>query len=519
MENSFGFLSLIPAILVIILALKTKKTLFSLLVGGYIGSVIISHWNPLVALPNMVSDFVIPAISDSWNAGTLILVTVAGGFVYLIKSSGAAKALGNSAAKHIKTRKGAQTATFLAAFAFVYTEPNFTLGVIMRPITEHLGVSRVKLAYLCDALASTIASLSPICSYGPYITGLIATQLAALALDGNPWPIYIKYLPMNFYAILSILTVLFVIRTGLDVGPMYVAEQRAIRTGKLIGSNDHPIVSENPEDFKIPENAKLSLRNFVIPLATLFITLFSIIFWTGDIVANGFVQSFLNAKITLAITCGLLTGAIAVAIMAKISNVFTLSEAFDKWVKGIVDMMEVNMILILAWTLSNVLNTMGLKAYIASIITNTGFPPALVPAIIFLFGAFISFATGSSWGTWAILIPIAFPVAHQFGLPLELSVAAVISGGLFGDHCSPLSDTTILASTASACDHIEHVRTQLPYGLTTGISAFIGFIVAGLTKIGWLGLVVALACNIVGLVILNKIAQKQIEKDPEFVQG
>lgn len=516
--EDYGVLSLLPALIVVIFALKTKKTLLALLIGSFIGVIILNGGNPLTSFPNTITNYVIPAIANSWNAGTLVLVSVAGGFVYLIKTSGAAKALGDWITKYIKTRKGAQTATFCAAFAFIYTEPNFTLGVIMRPITEKLGVARVKLAYLCDGLACTIASLSPICSYGPYIAGLITTQLLLISADGNPWPTYFRYIPYNFYAILSIITVFIVVRTGLDVGPMYVAEQRAIKTGKLIGPNDNPMIKENPEDFKIPDEAQLSLKNIFVPLGTLFITLFAVIFWTGDIVNNG-IKVFQNASITLGVTCGLLTGSIAIGIVAHKSKVYSASKAFDKWVHGIIDMMEVVLILILAWALGNTLGDLGLKFFIARIIENTGFPYQLVPAIIFVFGAFIGFATGSSWGTWALLLPIAFPIAYDFGLPVELAVAAVVSGGLFGDHCSPISDTTILASAASACDHVEHVRTQLPYGLTVGISSFVGFIISGYTKMMVPGFITALIINIVGLYILNRIAKKQIANDPEYMAG
>ena len=386
----------------------------------------------------------------------------------------------------------------------------------MRPITERFNVARVKLAYLCDGLASTIASLSPVCSYGPYITGLIATQMVMLGMGDNPWPTYWKYIPFNFYAVLSVITVFIVVRTGLDVGPMYVAEQRATRTGQLIGPNDHPIIQEDDKGFVLPEGAKLSLKNIFIPMGTLFVTLFSVIFWTGDIATNGLMGAFLNGKITLGVTCGFITGSLAIGLVAQQSKIFSFSDAIDKWVKGIIDMMEVSIILILAWSLGRILGDLGLKYFVADIISNTGFPPQLVPAIIFMFGAFIGFSTGSSWGTWAILLPIAFPVMHQFGLPVELAVGATISGGLFGDHCSPISDTTILASTASACDHVEHVRTQLPYGLTVAVASVIGFIVSGYTGMMLPGLAVGLAVNVIGLVVLYKIAQKQIANDPEF---
>lgn len=515
MDTNFGILAIVPAVLVIALALKTKQTLPSLIIGAFVGCVILSGYNPLKAFPNLISEYVIPAISG--NAGMLMLTGAAGGFIYMIKSSGAAQALGNFAARHIKSRKGAQTCTFFAAFAFLYTEPHLTLGVIMRPITERFNVSRVKLAYMCDSLA-TIASISPICACGPYISSLIAVQLGLLAIDANPWPIYLRYIPYNFYAIFAILTVLIVVRTGLDVGPMYTAEQRAIRTGKLIGPNDKPIIEEDPREMMVPEGASLSLKNIVIPLATLFGTLFAVIFWTGDLIHNGLMQSFLNAQITLAVTCAMLAGSAAVGIVACFSRVYTPAIAFSKWTKGIMEIMSVNIILIMAWTLGGILNGLGVKEYMAALVSDTGFPPALLPALVFLLGALTSFATGSSWGTWAILIPIVFPIAYSFDIPGEMIVGAVISGGLFGDHCSPISDTTIMSSTVSACDHVEHVRTQLPYGLTVGLSAFIGFIAAGLTKSLVPGLLTTLIIIMVGITFLNRMAKRHIQNDPEFME-
>lgn len=513
---NFGILAAIPPLVVILLALKTKRTLFSLVVGTYIGATIIYGWNPFLAVPKTFTDFIIPSLASEWNAGSLVLVTVAGGFVGLIKSSGMSAALGEFAGKKLKSRKQAQVATCLAGFGLIYTEPCFTLGVIMRPVAEKFGLARVKLAYICDSVGCNLASMSPICSYGPYIAGLIATQLTQAGLETSPWTVYAQYVPFNFYGIFAILTVLFVALTGLDVGPMYIAEQRAIRTGQLIGPNDRPIVNENPEDTKMPDGAKITLKNFLIPILTLFVTIFAVVAYTGDIANNSIVDTFLNSNITLAISCGMMIGSIACVIMAKVAKVFNPSTGVDKFVKGVVDMTEVNLILVMAWSLSSVIGYMNLKGLIADIIIGASFPPVLVPAVVFLFGALIAFSTGSSWGTWAIMMPIAVPIAIQFNFPIALAVAGTIGGGLFGDHCSPISDTTILASTAAGCDHVEHVKTQLPYALMVGTGAVIGFAVSGMTGMLVTGFITTALCVGIGVTIMGKLAKKQAAKGLDF---
>lgn len=514
--DSYGILSITPPLLVIVLAIWTKKTLFSLIVGTYIGSVIINGWNPLVALPKVITDYITPSLLSDSNIGSLILVTVAGGFVYLIKTSGMSRALGEFAGKHLKNRKQAQLATSFAGFALIYTEPCFTLGVIMRPVSEKFKVARVKLAYIIDSMGCNLASMSPICSYGPYIAGLIATQLAAANINRGEWSVYAEYVSYNFYGIFAILTVWFVAFTGLDVGKMYIAEQRAIKTGRLIAPTDHPIVIESKDETELPPEAKVTLANFLIPIGTLFVTIIAMILYTGDIAHNSLVDTFLNSSITTCIITGMCTGSIACALMAHKAKVFKLSQAMDKFIKGVVDMTEVNLILVMAWALSAVIGEMDLKGFIAQLIVDSSFPPVLVPAVVFIAGAFVAFSTGSSWGTWAIMIPIAVPIAIEFNFPIALAVAGAIGGGLFGDQCSPISDTTILASTASGSDHVQHVATQLPYALTVAASAFVGFVVTGLTGIHISGFIATAICIVIGIFVLSKIAKKQAEKDLDF---
>lgn len=504
--SDYGFLSLVPPIIAILLALKTKQTLLSLFFGVWVGSTIISGYNPLVGFTKIVSDYMIPSIGNPYNAGLLVLVTLAGGFVYMLRITGAAEAFAKIVTKKINSAKKAQIITWLSAFIFSYTEPCLILGTIMRPVTDRVKLSRAKLAYILDSMGCNLASFSPISSYGPFITGLIATQLTAASISGNEWSIYIQMFPFNLYGIFAMLTVLIVASTGLDIGPMYKEEKRARETGKLLPDGAEPIVSESKVSF--PEDYNLTIKNFIIPMATLFISIFVTIFWTGDIVTNGLRGAFVNANITLAICMGFMVGGIAAGLVGIITGLFKLTDAFNGFIKGMEELIMVPFILVLAWSMGGITGAMGVGGFLAEVVQDY-LVGGMVPALIFLFGALISFATGSSWGVWAIMMPIAVPMAIAFDIPIPYIVGAVIGGGLFGDQCSPISDTTILSSTGAACNHIVHVSTQLVYGVTVGASAFLGFLFGGLTKQYYLSIVVTGVILVTALVVLNKLSKRK----------
>ncbi|MDL2294086.1 sodium:proton antiporter [Ruminococcaceae bacterium OttesenSCG-928-D13] len=510
MEANYGIISLLPPLIVIVLALKTKKTLLPLIIGVFIGVTIICNWNPFVAIPTLVTDYIAANLTSNSNINTLLIMCGAGGFVRMLKVTGAGQAFAKVATRGIKTKKGAQLATCGAALGFIYTEPGFVLGVVMRPVTEALGVARVKLAYIIDSLGCNMASLSPICSYGPYIVGLITAQLAALNLpEDQAWGVYARYIPYNFYAILAILTVLFVIIFKKAIGPMYLAELRSDKTGATKAPTDIPIVKED-DDVKFKDE-DLRFSTFLVPMILLFATLFFVIFYTGDVMTNGILGSFTNAKISVAIACAMYVGAFGGIAVGVINKMFTFGEGIEKWIGGVVQIMEVNMVVIFAWALSSVAGTMGLKYFIAGLVESTGFAPQLIPAVVFAAGALISFATGSSWGTFALLMPISVPICHQFGIPIEIGVAAAVASGLIGDHCSPISDTTIKSSLASGSDHIQHVQTQIPYALTIGIATFVCFIVSAYTS----NLIISFAVGIVicfgAMLVLDRVAKKKYQ--------
>ena len=379
----------------------------------------------------------------------------------------------------------------------------------MRPITERLNISRVKLAYICDVMGCPFATLSPITSYSTYATGLIAATFATLSISQNAWITFIKAIPYNFYAIFGMLTLLFVIITALDIGPMYEAEKRAIETGHLIGENDIPMTKYDIDESELFKDKKITKLNFVLPLCALFIILIAMIMWTGKVQTNGVGGAFKNANITLSITMAFLVAAAIAGICGVKSSIISYKDIVNQFTKGVALNSDIPIILVLAWSIGKMTGDMNLKGYLIHLVESNNISPGLMPVMIFIVGALVGFSTGSSWGVWAITIPIALPIAAQFNVPMELMIGACLSGGVFGDHCSPISDTTILASTAAGADHIQHVRTQLPYSLTVGISSAIGFLVGGLLS-PLLGLATTVVVIILMLIVLHKSAQARL---------
>ena len=284
-------------------------------------------------------------------------------------------------------------------------------------------------------------------------------------------------LPFNLYGVFAMITVLIVATFGLNFGPMYKEEKRARETGKLLGDGIQPLVPEVKNE--LPQGYKLTMWNFIIPILFLFGSLFATIFWSGDLVNNGLVECFRNANITLAICIAFMGGAVGAGIMGVSTKLFSVTKAFDTFVNGMAELISVPFILVCAWSLGSIVKGMGTSEFLIHIVENY-LTPGLVPALVFLFGALISFSTGSSWGVWSIMMPIAFPMAVAFDISIPFVVGAVIGGGLFGDHCSPVSDTTVLSSLGAACDHIDHVRTQLPYALLAAAVSIILWIVVAL---------------------------------------
>lgn len=505
MEN-FGILCLIPPLVAVVLALKTKQTILSLFIAVWVGSTMLNGYNPIVGFIKIFSDFIIPSMASDWNAGLLVLVTLSGGLVAMLRVTGSAQAFAKLVTKKINNAKKGQIVTALSAFIFSYTEPCLILGTIMRPVTDTVRVSRAKLAYILDSMGCNLATFSPISSYGPFITGLIAAELLAGGVTGNEWGIWLNMLPFNMYGLFAMVTVFVVAAFNLNIGPMHEEELRARKEGKLLPDGVEPLVPEKQS--ALPEGYMPKTRNFIIPLICLFAALFGVIMWTGDIATNGFVGTFRNANITLGIILGFVAGGIGAGVIGVVEKLFSPAQAFNHFVNGMAELISVPFILICAWSIGSITSQMEVGAFIAGIVESY-LTPGIVPFMVFLFGALISFSTGSSWGVWSIMMPIAFPMAIAFDISFPYVVAAVIGGGLFGDQCSPISDTTVLSSTGASCNHVVHVKTQLPYGLTVGGCAAIGFLIGGLTGQYVLSVIVAAILLLVALVVMSKAADKK----------
>ncbi len=434
MDTTYGVLCLIPPIVAIGLALWTKQTIFSLFIAVWLGSTMMNGFNPLVGFVKIISDYVIPSLSG--NTSLIVLVTLSGGMIAMLRTTGAAEAFATKVTKVINTAKKGQVVTCLSAFIFSYTEPCLMLGTIMRPVTDMVRISRAKLAYILDSMgcnlaalspissygpfitgliAGTImrpvtdmvrisraklayildsmgcnlAALSPISSYGPFITGLIAAELLAAGIEGSEWGIWLNMLPFNLYGVFAMITVLIVAAFGLNFGPMYKEEKRARETGKLLGDGIQPLVPEVKNE--LPQGYELTMWNFIIPIIFLFGSLFATIFWSGDLVNNGLVECFRNANITLAICIAFMGGAVGAGIMGVSTKLFSVTKAFDTFVNGMAELISVPFILVCAWSLGSIVKGMGTSEFLIHIVENY-LTPGLVPALVFLFGALISFS-------------------------------------------------------------------------------------------------------------------------------
>ena len=504
------FWSLLPPIVAIVLALISKEVYSSLFLGCLVGALLYTQFAPWDTIVTLVgADYgIISVLADSGNMGIIVFLVTLGIMVDLMNKGGGSEAFGRWAKKTVHTRCGAQLLTMLLG-VLIFVDDYFnclTVGAVMRPVTDKTHISRVKLAYITDAMGAPLVSMSPISDNGVYLVGLLAAEIAALNLTGvGAYDLYFGMFQFNLYGVFSVITVLLVILFGLDVGPMYKAEKLAIETGKTYSDTDNLIATPPETDFA--EDCKLSMANFLAPMITLILTIFAVVFYTGQIWVNGFIGCFGHANIQMAIAMCFLTGSIAAGIVGIKSKLITLGGAIDKWTKGAASMMQVIMILVCAWSISGLTKSMNIGQFLTGVVQDS-IPAALIPAILFLIGVVVSFATGSSWGVWALGMPIALPMANAMGIPLTLAIGAVVSGGLFGDHCSPISDTTIQSSTSACCDHLQHVKTQLPYALTVGISSLIGFLFAGLVA-PVLALPVTLVCIIAALLVMKNISRKR----------
>lgn len=491
------FSSLIPIIITLTLSLSTRNVVIGLFGGVFSGVVMLNGFSLLDNFGVMVKGHLVPQLTDSYNAGVIVLLVFIGGFVALMEQSGGGYAFAKKVTHWVSTKCRAQISSWLGGIFIFFSDLGTPLivGPVFRPLFDKLSLSRQKLAFIIDSTASPVAILIPFIGWGVYIMGLLQKEFTALQLEVTDWDAFIQAIPFQFYAFLAIGIVPLVAIKKLDFGPMAVAEANA-KAGIQTGASTETL---KPFTHK---NAKASFvfAPLIVMASVLLIML----------VPLGFpFQKVSGSVFRAALSSAYFFAAMTVIILMAYYGVRKWQDGISVYLKGMSNMMQVAVVLILAWTLSSIGKELGAAAYIAEQ-AQAGFPYWLVPAVAFLLSAIISFATGSSWGTFAIMMPLVIPTAVAIDAPLFACIGAVLSGGLFGDHCSPISETTILSSTGSGCDQFEHFKTQLPYALLNGGIALACFIVAGVFA-NPLVLGIALISQIVFVYVLAKWHQHHTE--------
>lgn len=494
--TTYGILSIVPILLTIGLAIKTRNVVMALTVGLFSGVLIQVGGNPVTATTSLIGDYLFMQLQDSYNAGIIILLVFIGGFVTLIEKSGGAEAFARSVAGLVNNRCKAQLAAWVGGIAVFFSELGTPLivGPIFAPLFQKLRISKEKLAWILDSTSSPVCVLIPFIGWGVYSMGLIQKEFDALNIvDKTDWTAFIAAIPFQFYPILCLIIVPLVAFSGREFSFMAKAEQNA---KKGIFSS---IEEGDPADTKksMLMNNNVSPLIVIIPLVVLFITLF------GILAPLGFpVKQVPGGTFRVALISGYFYGAITMIAMMAYYKVCKFMEAIRMYIKGCGKMFECIVILVLAWSLGSVGKAIGTSEYIV-MMARGNVPFWAIPAIIFCIGALMSFATGTSWGTFAIMMPIAIPMAIQLGAPLYVCIAAVLSGGLFGDHCSPISDTTILASTGAGCSLLDHVKTQMPYAGICAAVSLVGYLVAGAFDS-----IIVTGCCVVGMIAFYMAASK-----------
>lgn len=500
------FWSLVPPLVAIILALITKEVYSSLFVGIVVGALFYSNFNLkqtyLTIFTNETEGGLLSKLADGWNVGILIFLVVLGIMVSLMNKAGGSAAYGAWARQRIKTREGALLSTFMLG-VLVFVDDYFnclTVGSVMRPVTDTHKVSRAKLAYIIDATAAPICIIAPISSWAAAVAGVVEGV--------NGLDLFIRAIPYNFYALLTIIAMLTLTITNFDFGPMRLHELNAQEKDDLYTTDSRPYAD-------IAEGVvtgKGKVIDLVLPVIVLIACCVSGMIYTGGFFEG---ESFINAFAGSDASVGLLLGSTAALLITFLiyipRRVLTFSEFMSCLPDGFKAMVPAILILTFAWTLSGITGLLGAKEFVAGLLaSNVGMLQVLLPVIVFLIAIFLAFATGTSWGTFGILLPIVVPILDPTSELLIITVAATLAGAVCGDHCSPISDTTIMASTGAQCDHINHVSTQLPYALTVAAVSAVNYILAALIQNWMINLPIAIVSMIATILIIKKIYDSKV---------
>ncbi|MBR3469106.1 MAG: Na+/H+ antiporter NhaC family protein [Lachnospiraceae bacterium] len=488
------FWSLLPPIIAIALALITKEVYTSLFVGILVGGLLYSGFNFEGTLVHVFNDGIVASVASPSNVGILVFLVILGTMVVMMNKAGGSAAFGRWASAHIKTRAGAQLAT-IALGVLIFIDDYFnclTVGSVMRPVSDKSKISRAKLAYLIDATAAPICIIAPVSSW--------AAAVSSYVEDGNGLYLFIKAIPFNFYALLTLIMMVFLALTNLDFGPMAKHEKNARENGDVFSGMKN--AAETANEAANPNGKVLDL---VLPIVVLIVScVIGMIYSGGFFAGEGFIDAFSNADASVGLMLGSAVTLVVTFAYYLIRRVLTFKQITACLPEGFKSMVPAILILTFAWTLKAMTDSLGAKEYVEMVVEGSaGSFKLFLPAIVFLIACGLSFSTGTSWGTFGILIPITlgvFPLTDPLGV---VCVSACMAGAVCGDHCSPISDTTIMASAGAQCDHVTHVATQLPYALTVAAVSFVAYIIAGFIPNAFIALPIAIALMIAALFVMR----------------
>lgn len=490
----YGFLSLLPPIIAIVLAIRTKQVFISLLFGIWLGWLILSNWNPLTGTFNAIQALV-AVFEDNGNTRTIMFGALVGGLIIFIQKSGGVEGFIIQVQKLLEKYEAKKSGSnriiiqFLAWLTglLIFVESSIsvlTVGALYRPMFDKLGISREKLAYLADSSSAPSSILIPFNGWGAFIMGILAAQGFS-----DPFATMMKSIVYNFYPVLALILALVIIFTGKDFGEMANAERRVRETGKLLPDGAKPMIADELTDVPTKNGVTPRAMNMIIPILIMVFmmpVMLTVTGWESALADRGAAGFF--GKVFYAIGQGsgstsvliaVLTALFSSMLLYKAQGIMGIKEMVELILKGISGMMPLALLMLLAFAIGTVCKNLETGIYVADVAKSMNLSASFVPLVIFVVSCFIAFSTGTSWGTFAIMLAIAIPMAQELGGNVIITIAAALGGGVFGDHCSPISDTTILSSMASATDHIDHVRTQFPYALVAGTGAALLYLILG----------------------------------------
>jgi len=497
------FVSLLPPIIAIALALITKEVYSSLFIGILSGALLYTNFNIWGMVTNSF-DVMVGSLADSWNVGILIFLVVLGMMVSLVNKAGGSAAYGRWAETHIKSRVGALLSTAVLGM-LIFIDDYFnclTVGSVMRPVTDKHHVSRAKLAFLIDATAAPVCIIAPISSW--------AAAVSCVAPEGQGIQLFIASIPYNFYALLTLAMVIMMCLMKVEFGPMKLHEGNAMK-GDIYTTSARPYDNAESDE----GNTNGTVMDLVLPIVALIVSCVITMVYTGGFFDPdsasymNFVDAFSGSDASMGLVLGSFIALIVTFCFFIPRKVITIKQFTESFSEGFKQMVPAILILTFAWTLSGVTNNLGAKVFVAEFVRmNAGGLANFLPAIVFVIAIGLAFATGTSWGTFGVLLPIVCSVFTS-GELMVIAVSACLAGAVCGDHCSPISDTTIMASTGAQCEHINHVNTQLPYALLSAGVSFVGFVLAGIIQ-NWM--IVLPICLVLMFGILYGIRTAQTKK-------